>query len=87
MVYTESVIKHLRQLSVCVSQGKPVLLEGPIGSGKTALLDELARVTRNIDIIRVNLGDQTDAKSLLGTYSCSDVPGEFEVKMEKFLLK
>lgn len=23
------------------------------------------------------MGDQTDAKSLLGTYTCSDVPGEF----------
>lgn len=30
-----------------------------------------------LDIIRINLGDQTDAKALLGTYTCSDVPGEF----------
>jgi len=69
----------MRQLSISISQGRPILLEGPIGCGKTALLDEMARVTGNLDIIRVNLGDQTDAKSLLGTYSCSDVPGEFEV--------
>lgn len=29
------------------------------------------------DMIKIHLGDQTDAKVLLGTYVCTDIPGEF----------
>lgn len=29
------------------------------------------------DIIKIHLGDQTDAKVLMGTYVCTEVPGEF----------
>jgi len=28
-------------------------------------------------MIKIHLGDQTDAKVLLGTYVCTEVPGEF----------
>ena len=31
----------------------------------------------SIDLIRVNLDDSFDAKDLLGTYVCTDTPGEF----------
>jgi len=30
-----------------------------------------------IDLIKIHLGDQTDGKALLGTYVCSQVPGDF----------
>lgn len=29
------------------------------------------------DLLKVQLGDETDAKMLLGTYCCTDIPGEF----------
>jgi midasin len=29
------------------------------------------------DVIKLQLGDQTDSKTLLGTYVCSEIPGEF----------
>ena len=29
------------------------------------------------DIIKIHLGDQADAKILLGTYVCTEIPGEF----------
>ena len=32
------------------------------------------------DLIKIHLGDATDAKSLLGTYVCTAVPGEYEWK-------
>ncbi|EGG20931.1 type A von Willebrand factor domain-containing protein [Cavenderia fasciculata] len=51
---------------------------GSTGSGKTTLVNELARATGNHDIIKIHLGDQTDAKVLLGTYVTSDIPGEFK---------
>ena len=47
------------------------------GSGKTALVSELARATGNMDYITVHIDDQMDAKSLLGAYVCTAVPGEF----------
>ncbi len=47
------------------------------GSGKTALVSQLARATGNMDYIRVHIDDQMDAKSLLGAYVCTAVPGEF----------
>lgn len=28
-------------------------------------------------LLKVQLGDQTDSKMLLGSYRCTDVPGEF----------
>ena len=48
------------------------------GSGKSALVGELAALTGNAaGCIRVHVDDQMDAKSLLGAYICTSVPGEF----------
>ena len=46
-------------------------------TGKSTLIQELARLTNNNDLIRVHLDDQMDAKSLLGAYVTTAVPGEF----------
>lgn len=50
---------------MAVASQKPVLLEGPIGCGKTALVEYLAAATGHIkspNILKVQLGDQTDSK-------------------------
>lgn len=50
---------------MAVASQKPILLEGPIGCGKTALVEYLAAVTghdKAPDILKVQLGDQTDSK-------------------------
>lgn len=59
--------------------GKAACLVGPVGSGKTALVEHLAYVTGRYKnhFKKVQLGDQTDSRSLLGTYRCTDIPGEF----------
>lgn len=31
----------------------------------------------DIELLQVQLGEETDSKLLLGTYKCTDVPGEF----------
>jgi midasin (ATPase involved in ribosome maturation) len=67
----------LRAIAMATCEGIPVLLEGPVGCGKSCLLDECARLTGNVDIIRIHLDDQIDSKTLIGTYTCTDVPGEF----------
>ena len=54
-----------------------MILEGASGAGKSTLIHELARLTGNTDLIELHLDDSMDSKSLLGTYVCTDVPGEF----------
>ena len=77
LVYTPTAEKNMRSLALAVRQRNPVLLEGVAGSGKTALVTELARLTGNHDIVRIHLGDEADPKMLLGTYVCTETPGEF----------
>jgi midasin len=69
----------LRAMAMAMVVGKPVILEGPPGTGKTALLDELARRCGQFDsMIRVHLDDQLDSKILLGSYICTEEPGQFK---------
>ncbi|XP_041463525.1 midasin-like isoform X2 [Lytechinus variegatus] len=80
LVQVQTTKKNLRSLALAVSAGNGVLLEGPVGCGKTALVEHLAAQTGRTApplIIKVQLGDQTDSKALLGTYRCTDIPGEF----------
>ncbi|KAF0299690.1 Midasin [Amphibalanus amphitrite] len=70
----------LRSLALAVAAGRPALLQGPVGSGKTSLVHHLAAVTGHVGyprLVSVQLGDQTDSKLLLGSYRCTEVPGEF----------
>lgn len=78
LVQTPAVQQALGEVALALCQGRPVLLEDPPGSGKTALLEELAAVTgRGDTTVWLHLDDQMDAKSLLGSYTCTAVPGEF----------
>uniref|UniRef100_A0A182WJD3 Midasin n=1 Tax=Anopheles minimus TaxID=112268 RepID=A0A182WJD3_9DIPT len=129
VVSVNSTKLNLRNLALGVSSGKAICLSGPVGSGKTSLVEYLAKVTGRIPpkreerdtqqvlreemskkrklnkgsivaevdgnetfeydveslkkiapksgFLRVQLGDQTDSKTLLGQYRCTDTPGEF----------
>ena len=55
-------MKLLRAFSL----NKPILIEGPPGVGKTALVENLARETGRT-LVRVNLSEQTDMMDLLGS--------------------
>jgi len=52
--------------------GKRKLEELPLEE----LLD-LGETSQKNGFLRIQLGDQTDSKMLLGQYRCTDVPGEF----------
>lgn len=42
------------------------------------MVEELAALTGNAEgLLRVHLGDQLDAKALIGSYVATSVPGEF----------
>lgn len=110
IVRVKSTRKYLRSIAFGVTSGRAICLSGPVGCGKTTLIEYLARrtgrippkenecencennsnnninsgnlqnknnVNRRTGFYRIQLGDQTDSKMLLGQYNCTDVPGEF----------
>ncbi|KAH8389019.1 hypothetical protein KR200_005635 [Drosophila serrata] len=135
IVKVDSTVVNLRSIALGVAAAKPICLSGPVGCGKTTLIEFLARktgricpkpkeienrekalkkaeeedqllipkkknskktgskrkfedmkleelldlgeATQNNGFLRIQLGDQTDSKMLLGQYRCTDVPGEF----------
>ena len=65
LVMVPSTVSNLHSLVLSVASGHGVLLEGFAGSGKTSLVEYLARLTGRTgspDFIKVQLGDQTDSK-------------------------
>ncbi|KAJ1731573.1 AAA ATPase midasin, partial [Coemansia sp. Benny D160-2] len=58
----DNLVKMLRAMQV----GKPLLLEGSPGVGKTTLVSTLARLAGH-RLVRINLSDQTDLMDLFGT--------------------
>ncbi|XP_063385869.1 midasin [Cydia fagiglandana] len=79
LVPVKSTVNNLRSLALAVASGKAVSLLGPVGSGKTCLVEHLAAITgrKGVAFKKVQLGDQTDSRMLLGSHHCTDVPGEF----------
>ncbi|XP_066138163.1 midasin [Euwallacea fornicatus] len=80
LIEVPSTHNNLRKIAISLSCGKAFCLQGPVGSGKTGLIEHLAACSgRELGdtFIKVQLGDQTDSKMLLGTYRCSEIPGEF----------
>jgi midasin len=64
------LLKLLRAYSL----GKPILIEGPPGVGKTSLVENLAKQCGK-QLIRVNLSEQTDMMDLLGSEYPSQASG------------
>ncbi len=81
LVQTTNSLDTISKLSINIQKSKPTLLAGPPGSGKTFFINEIAKfMSYSNDIVRIHLGDETDAKLLLGTYSSGATPGTFEWK-------
>jgi len=59
-----STLSNLRRLELAIADGLPVLLEGPIGCGKTTLVEYLAQKMSNnsSQLMKLQLGDQMDCK-------------------------
>ncbi|KAL3666278.1 hypothetical protein V7S43_008529 [Phytophthora oleae] len=77
LVPTPSTKRNLQSLAIALGLKRPILVAGPGGCGKTAMIRELARLSGNSDMVELHLDDQIDSKTLLGSYVCTDVPGEF----------
>lgn len=77
---TASLNRPMHQFATTVSVGDSILLEGPPGSGKTALVEYVASQLSVRRMIKLVLNEQSDPKTLIGTYVCSSEPGIFEWK-------
>lgn len=69
------------EVAYSISINKPCIVQGPIGSGKTALIDYLAAKSCRIsppDYVKIQICDQIDSKSLIGSYVTTEIPGQFE---------
>ncbi|KAI8591646.1 P-loop containing nucleoside triphosphate hydrolase protein, partial [Geranomyces variabilis] len=78
LVQTATTRRNLHSVALAISLNVPILLEGGPGVGKTALVEHAAQcLGRHGTLLKIHLGDQTDAKVLLGTYICTSTPGSF----------
>lgn len=65
LVAVPSMVKNIEALSLAYVSGKGVLISGPVGSGKTSLVEHFASLTGRYNprhLFKVQLGDQTDSK-------------------------
>eukprot|EP00928_Gymnodinium_smaydae_P070251 TRINITY_DN54136_c0_g1_i1.p1 TRINITY_DN54136_c0_g1~~TRINITY_DN54136_c0_g1_i1.p1 ORF type:complete len:2263 (+),score=321.22 TRINITY_DN54136_c0_g1_i1:723-6791(+) len=67
----------MHNLLLAVGAGRPVLVSGDIGMGKTAFLRHAAKLMGQEEPIFLYCDEQTDIKTLLGSYVCGEVVGEF----------
>ncbi|KAG0638072.1 hypothetical protein HOY80DRAFT_1080648, partial [Tuber brumale] len=79
VVDTHTTRKNISSIAQALRSPRSLLITGQSGSGKTYLVHQIAQILNNIDdMISIHLGDQTDAKLLIGAYTTTDAPGSFE---------
>ena len=64
---TAEVIDTMRDIAIGIGAALPIIVIGPIGSGKTHLINQIAILTRN-QLISYQLSSETDAACLIGGY-------------------
>lgn len=79
IIPTAPSVEALREIGVGLRDKQAILLSGPGGSGKTFFVESCAKIFgMEKELVRIHLGEQTDAKLLVGTYSTGETPGSFE---------
>lgn len=79
VVMTSSTKINVRSIAQALHSTQPLLITGPAGSGKSFYIHEIARcLHESTNMVSIHLGDQTDAKLLIGSYTAGSIPGSFE---------
>ena len=76
VVFVETTKKNLNKLVMSVISDDCIVVEGDLSTGKTMLVEYLAQKSNN-ELIKYQMDDFMDSKSLIGNFVCSDIPGEF----------
>lgn len=80
-VPTKQTVAVLKKLAKLIQKNEPMMLVGKAGTGKTFLINELSKYMKTHDsVVKIHLGEQTDAKLLIGTYTSGEKPGTFTWK-------
>jgi midasin (ATPase involved in ribosome maturation) len=77
LIITPTTSHNLEALALAIGNEKPVLLLGPTGSGKSALIHHVASLVRR-ELTTIHIGEALDGKNLLGGYVATEVPGQFK---------
>ncbi len=62
----QSFINQVARIFAAICTGCPLLLEGPPGTGKTAVVSQVARIVTGKDVARINFSANTSLEHLLG---------------------
>ncbi|XP_021720497.1 midasin-like [Chenopodium quinoa] len=73
---TSSIQSSYERVILAINQKWPVLLYGPPGCGKTALISKLAQEI-GTQVLSIHMDEQIDGRTLVGSYVCTEQPGEF----------
>jgi len=79
LIKAPTTLKNLEAIASLLQKDGPILLRGLPGSGKTSLVQEVAReLGQASGMVTLHLNQQTDAKVLIGLYTTGSRPGSFE---------
>jgi midasin (ATPase involved in ribosome maturation) len=65
LIETETTVANMKKVATGIKLKQNVLMEGPTGAGKTALVKYLAYLTKS-ELRRINLSDTTDVTEIIG---------------------
>ena len=88
LILTTTTSRNLSLLGMALSTDPyppPILICGPRGSGKSSLIRELVQLcspfnntgAQSEDLLELHVDEETDSKTLIGSYVSTDIPGEF----------
>jgi midasin len=79
LILTPTTTSNLEGFAKLLQRPEPILLHGLPGSGKTSLVNEIAKALgAHSNMVTLHLNEQTDAKMLIGLYSTDSKPGSFK---------
>lgn len=79
IISTPSTRENIHNIALALRSKQPLLVAGPAGSGKSFLIHQIAQSLNELSLmVSIHLGDQTDAKLLIGAYTSGSTPGSFE---------
>ncbi|CAF1691953.1 unnamed protein product, partial [Rotaria sp. Silwood1] len=76
MTHTSTIDKSLREIALSITLAWTTLIYSSISNGKTMIVEYIAQQVGK-RLIKIQCSDHMDSKVLLGTYQCTDKPGEF----------